>query len=212
MKKLILLLLITLLSSCASEKVSFEKVDEIFKNTGNYVELGFNNYTKYIDYYQPSDLFENESDFLSYSFKYNNSSIVMNVNIAGVIADELYDGNLFNEGFFDKNTLVYSKSGEYLNVDGNNVPFKYYIYDYKDKYLLYFYSQDLIIYSYCNVADVENISMKILYLAKDSSIDKEAILADFSNKDIIDYHRKQVDLFETTLPVNGRVDELMVDN
>lgn len=188
------------------------RLDEIFAQSTSDVEPGFNNYTSYIDYYMPSDMMEESSDYLSFVFDYNRSKIVLNVNVAGVLSNKYYSGNILNEGFFSEDKIFYGVSGKFKNVDNEENEYHYNIYEYEGKYLEYFYSKDLIVYGYCTKADIVNSSLKILTLAKDSSVDRNRIVTNFSSKDVIDYQRKQVDLFETTLPVNGRVDELIVDN
>lgn len=210
MKKIFALLLGLLLCACSSNVNINEQLDRVFSDTTEIIRQ--NNFSKFIDYYCPSDLMEDESNKLTFSFMYNDSRVVVNVNISGIINNVYYkDKIIFNEGFFDDSKLFYSLDGKYVNANDIENNFQYSVYEYKDKYLLYFNSNELIAYSYCDKNDIVPISSRIFVLAKSSSVKKQEIIANYSSKDVIDYHKVQVDLFESVLPVNGRLDDMMLD-
>ena len=199
-----------LLCGCSSNAGKIDdQLDEIFASAAEQTDYLVNNYSKYADYYRPSDLNETESDELSISFAYNESSIVMNINVAGIIEDRYYS-NTSSASFFDSDKKVYESSGRYMDVDGKSVAYDYAVYEYDDYYLSCLESGKVTIYSHCAKADIVPVSSRILLLAKGVSLDADKIITDYSAKETIDYQRKQVDLFETVLPVNGRVDELII--
>ena len=48
-------------------------------------------------------------------------------------------------------------------------------------------------------------------MAKGVHVKEEEVIADYSLKDVIDYEKKQVNLFETIMPVNGNINDFLVD-
>ncbi|MBR4421082.1 MAG: hypothetical protein IKS69_00935, partial [Erysipelotrichaceae bacterium] len=54
------------------------------------------------------------------------------------------------------------------------------------------------------------VSSRILLMAKGISISNDDIIANYSSKDVVDYHKKQVNLFETVMPVNGVVNDFLI--
>ena len=211
MKKICVLLLCLLLTACTYNEYDISKLDDIFiDNTSN--DIKANNYTKYIEYYLPSDINEDECNQLSYSFNIEDDKIIMNINISDIFNDEYYDeAILTDEGFFDEDKLIYSKQGEFININNEDIKYLFKAYGYDDKCLLYMVSGEVTIYGYCVKDRIVLLSNKIYQLAKGCNVHNDKIIADFSSKNVIDYNKSPVNLFEPLFPTDGRVDDMMVD-
>ncbi len=171
-----------------------------------------NNYTDYVDYYLPSDMQEYDCNEISHSFMFNHSMVIMDVNIAGIINARYYkDVHIADEGFFDKNKLCFRRESSFVKADGTEYPYLCDVYDYEDDYLLYFTCEDAIFYAYARKEDLVPLCSRILLIAKSMNVDHTDIIADFSFKDVIDYQKKQVNLFETIMPVNGNINDFLLD-
>ena len=206
-----MLLLCLILSACTSSENVYEQIDKIFENDGINETYRKNTYSKYIDYYVPSDIHEFQSGFLSSAYDYNNSKLIMNINISGIVNQKYFSDNPFStEGFFDENKLTYEKKGLYANSGGKLTEYIYQIFQYEDYYLTYFYSQDVILYGYCTKSDLAGMSSRILLMAKGANVKTDDILNNFTSRDVIDYEKKQVNLFETIMPVNGNINEFII--
>lgn len=212
MKKLLIVLLCLILTACQRSSDLSTKLEKIFAD-GNAPEMiRNNNYSPYIDYYVPSDLFEYGSDNIAVRFNYNNSAIIMDVNVAGIISDTYYPQEAYSDvGFFDREKLVYEKRGTYFNGFGEECDYLYSLYEYEDRYLPYFCSRDVIFYGYASRADVIPVSSRIFLMAKMAQVRNNEIIAAFSSKDVIDYEKKQVNPFEIIMPVNGNINEFLVN-
>ena len=199
------------MASCQRSININESLDKVFSSQKDLdLKASKNNYTNYIDYYCPSDLFEIDSDGLSYVFRFNDSSLIMNINIAGIINSRYYDiYNLVDEGFFDSSKLVYERNDVYF-TEVEDKEFSYRLYKQDDIYLIYFLTNEMVFYALANEDDLIPLTEKILFLTKTANIKEDAVIANYSNKDIIDYEKKQVNLFETTMPVSGKIDELLI--
>lgn len=211
MKRLILLVLVLLLCGCSvsTSNVTYE-LDKLCAETMNSVYYYSNNYTDIMEYYIPSDLQEMDANDYSVQFAYEDSKVVMNVNIAGVIANRYYEYSNDRESLFDPGKLFYSNEGTYTDSDQKAFSYKLNVYTYGDNYLIEFSSKNLKIYGYTNLSDLVPLCSRIFVLAKGAYVREDVIIANYSSKEVIDYHKKQVDLFESILPVNGRIDELLV--
>ena len=211
MKKIIAFLLCILLCGCASKIDIQNRLDEVFAEDGSARFFRKNNYSRYIDYYVPSDTYETKVDTLSSNYEFSNARIVMNVNVSGIISAKYYPEKVFlDEGVFDSSRLVYEKTSEYLNSNEEYNPYRYQVYEYEDRYLVYFLSRDLVFYGYCDGYDLDGISSKILTIAKSADVKRDDVVANFSSKDVIDYEKKQVNLFETIMPVNGNINDFLL--
>ncbi|MBO7677740.1 MAG: hypothetical protein J6S49_09565 [Erysipelotrichaceae bacterium] len=211
MKKIVILLMCLIMCSCASRVDIQNKLDEVFAKEGVRQIHRKNNYSDYIDYYVPSDIQEVSVDALSSSYEFNNARLVFNINVSGIISSKYYPDTIFrDEGFFDPNRLVYQHEGEYLDSDDELNQYRYSVYQYDERYLTYFLSKDLIFYGYCDEYDLVGVSTKILMMAKAANVKDEDVVANYSSKDVIDFEKKQVNLFETIMPVNGNINDFLI--
>lgn len=201
-----------MLSGCMAKGDLKDELDAVFSADSEIQVIRRNNYSSFIDYYVPSDTGELDGTKLSSSFTYNESKFVMDINVSGIINGRYYrDVRLTDEGFFDKNKLVYSRKGNYLDSDGGSHDYIYNVYEYDNRYLSYFASKELVFYGYATDSDVVNLSSRILLMAKGATVRENDIIASYSSRNEIDYEKKQVNLFETIMPVNGNVNDFLVD-
>ena len=171
-----------------------------------------NNYTNYADYYLPSDMQEYDCNEISHVFVFNRSKIIMDINIAGIINAKYYSNvRISDEGFFDKDKICFQRDSSFLKTDETEYPYICNVYEYEDDYLLYFVCEDAIFYAFTNKEDLVPLCSRILLIAKSLNVNHTDIVADFSFKDVIDYQKKQVNLFETIMPVNGSINDFMLE-
>lgn len=212
MKKIFIIVLCLLLCSCANKNTLEESLDLILDNPAK-LNIRQNNYTNYLDYYLPSDLFEEDASELSFTFYNDNTKIITNLNVAGIIENKYYrEYMLKDEGFFDNEKNVYSKKATYINASNSELEFVYNLYKYDDIYLVHFYSTDVNAYAMCDYDNIVFTTQKIFQIAKGIDVNYDAIITNYSSKDVIDYQKKQIDLFNNAFPINGRIDDLMIDS
>lgn len=213
MKKLIILVLCLSLTACASindENSIFDSLNNYFSSSVEDNNLRFNHTSDTFTYYLPSDVFELDSNKNAIILSFNNSTIIMNLNIASIIASSgLEHAIIKDDGFFDNNKVIYSYTSKYINADDINTDFIYNLYKDSDKYLINFVSSDLNFYVTCPYNDVLNVTSRILRIARSTSIDREVIINSYSNKNTIDYDKKQINLFEYSMPSSGLLSELV---
>ena len=201
------------LYGCAQSLDLETELDQVFSAELVQEKVRRNNYSRYLDYYLPSDLHEVEGDMLTNYFSYNDSCFIMDVNISGIVNDRYYpDQKPGDEGFFDEQRLVYYRAGTYRDNEGNEREYQYKVYGYDGEYLSYFFSKDLIFYGYATPDDIVPMSSRILLMAKGTIVREDDVAAGYSLKNEIDYEKKQVNLFETIMPVNGNVNDFFVSD
>lgn len=212
MKKLIIILLVLFLSGCSTYLDLDASLDEAFSKEKTNLDIRDNCVVTYYDYFLPNDLVEYDYKDNVLLLGFNNSNIILNLNIPSIINDEYYkDYVAKDEGFFDEDKLVYSHIGTYTDLRNREQDYFFRLYQYDGRYLLHLMSMTVNIYSSCNKYDVEPIASKMLLLARTIKVDYDDVIADYSTKEVIDYEKKQVNLFDLVVPVNGKVEELLID-
>lgn len=212
MKFIKVLLIIFLLSGCSNiydQNIKTydlnSELDDIFSNT-NKSEALLNNYSKYMDYYLPYEVEEDSCDSLSSVYTLGNGKLVMNINVSGII-----NGKYSDDGFFDENKKIYSSISYFVNRDDNNEKYTFCLYQYEDDYLLYFIDKEIIFYGYTYSNEVVLMAQKIFDIAKSISISDEDVIDAFSSSETIDYQKTYVNLFQTVMPTEGRIDEFIIE-
>ena len=215
MKKVFLALIVLLcLSGCTniSDEDVITQTDKVFKEIDEIGTYRFNNTMPYYSYYLPSDMSEEPLDSDSIVIKYNDSKVIMNLNINGIINKRYYNSHyLEDEGLFDSNNLIYENKGSLKGSDNYKKQFILRLYKFDNIYILDLTSSDMDYCGTASKADIRNLVKHLLTIIKNTSVSYEDVLLNFSNKDVIDYQKKQVDLFDSMLPVNGELSSMLTD-
>jgi len=211
MKKFFILLLLICLFGCAAPYEISEGLDEVFASDEELLDFRQNNKTPYYNFYLPSDMYEMDGENNNTVLGYNDSRIIVNINVSSIVNSKYYqDYVLKDEGFFDENKLVYYHEGNYINTKQESIKYFFKVYEYNKQYLLHMNSQMVNVYAYSKQADVKQTTAKILLISKCLEVNVENVMANYSTKDVIDYQKKQINLFDLILPVDGKLEEIFI--
>lgn len=211
MKKIVIFIIFLLLTGCTNN--ANRDLDDAFINENIDLNVRPNNSLTYYRYYLPSDVFEQDYEENTVLLKYENSNIVMNLNVASIINSEFYEEYaLKDEGFFDDYKLSYEHFGTYLDIDNNLIDYFYRVYEYEDDCLVHLMSKNMNFYASTIKDNLYDLTSKLLIIAKTCEVNNVDVISAYSSKSVIDYQKKQINLFDLVLPVNGKLDELILDN
>lgn len=213
-KKIFLFLVLFLLSACVSNDDTSLKndLDNFFEKVEDIVTYQTNNDMTFYSYYLPSSMGEEDVDSDSITLKYNDSKIIMNLNVADIINAQYYDEQyLSDDGFFNEDYLFYEKSGSYMSIDEKEKQYIYRLYKYDEEYVLYLKTSDMNYYGNVKVSDIRDVTSELFVIAKSTKVNNEEVINIYSNKEIISFQKKQIDLFDTVLPNNGELSDMLID-
>ena len=208
---LLLCLVLTVCKVINADDISYE-LDDIFDNVAIIGDYRSNNQMNYYDYYLPSDMAEEEIDSDSIVLKYNNSRIIMNLNINGIINKKYYsDIPLDNDDFFVDDYLLYENEGKLDTFDGLSQRYIYKLYTYNDQYVINLITSYMNYYGSVDITDINSVTKHLLTIAKNTQVNIEYVIKDYSNIDVIDFQKKQIDLFDARIPASGELQEMLID-
>lgn len=169
-----------------------------------------NNFSEYVSYYLPSDMSEIDSDFTTFTFRYNDSIILYNINIADLINNKYYPEEILKgkDYFYDKDYLLLSQTGNIETSNGNR-DYLVEVYEIENEYLISFSDLDSQIYAYSTKGDVVQVLRHIFILARFANVDEEKVITNFSDKDVISSTRKTIGLFNYVYPSSGYLSDLI---
>ena len=211
-KKVFVLICLFLLCGCtATAEIDIQRqLDSIFLRSGESTRFPRNNETEYFSYYLPSDMRETGYDDMGVSMEYGDAKIFFNVNTAGIIGAKYYNVSMISDGFFSEKDRVYHHNGSYSDSDQILYPYTIDVYQKGDQYYLYFNSRNVEIYGVSLKGDLIETARHILVFARGAKVETDKVIQAFSHKGVIDYQKKQVDLFEKIVPANGVIGELII--
>ena len=213
-KRSLIFLLCLFLVGCnqsADIKTSLDAIISEEVNNGDIYRQDHN--SVYFSYYLPSDIYIIEASRNVSILSFNQDRILMNLNITSIIADQ----NKTKNGFFEstisykKDYLIYQNKGIYRDYDDIECHYDFEVYEINEHYLLNLKTDDMCYYAYTTIDNVELLTKRLFSLAESMSMNRELIISDYSNFDAIDYRRQQINLFETIIPQEGKVEDIIVD-
>lgn len=212
MKKIFVLLCLFIFTACNNSNINVN-LDYLFSSIDTISKYTANNTLKFYSYYLPSDVGEEEVNSDSITLKYGESTIIMNLNIADIINNKYYSDSLVDdEGFYNKDNLIYEKTGTYKVSDNLSKKYLYKLYDYDEYYALYLKTNDNIFYGNVAKGEVKEVTRQLLIITKSIEVNDELVISTYSSKDTIDYQKKQIDLFNYSMPTSGTLSEMLTDD
>ena len=198
--------------SIASKDDISGELDAVFSNNSVPKNIRQNNAVGDFSYYLPSDMSDGECDYTGCIMNYGNSKILMNLNISSIINSKYYsNSSLADEKIFDDKNLVYEKKGIFINIDSLDKGYYLRLYDYGKYYQIHFATTDMNFYAYAYLNNVVETVKHIFLVAKSVSVKNNEIIGKYSNKEVIDYQKKKLNLFEYIIPTDGKIDDLLID-
>lgn len=209
MKKFFVCILVLLLTGCYSTSDINNEISSAFSELSNReFNLRHSNYKDYYAFYLPRSISNIKSEDTFNVFSFNDHMIVLNLDIATIINEKYYTSvTNAKEFIFDDEYLVYS--------DYNIFYDDYYrlnVYEYNDYFLIKLNMNGVNMMSCIKLPLVKDVLMNMLIIAHSVEIDEKAVVENYSAKDVIDYTKEQVDLFEIIVPKDGRLEELINNN
>ena len=216
MKKILAALcLFMILSGCKTSdpeqlNSDLDAVFSVLEESGTY---RVNNMMEHYSYYLPSDMSEEALDSDAIVLRYGDVRAGMNLNISGIVNARYYPEHVLeDEGLFAEENMAYRKEGTYTDYDGISKNYIYSLYRYEDTYIISLLSNDMSYYASTDEFRVREVTAHLLTIMKNTSVATDEVASIYANKDIIDYRKKQIDLFDVGLPDNGAISSLLVDD
>ena len=213
MKNLLIVLLLVLMCGCSSNGTNITNdLDVLLSDTNKITSNHPNNSLEYYDYYLPSDMGEVSFEQESLVLKYLDNKIVVNININDIINNKYYpEQYLTNSSLLDQNKLVYSNGGKYLTIKDIERDYILNLYQNNEYYVIELITSDLT-YITSSKSYVKDIVKHLFTIARSVDLDEDLIINNYSDKNVVDYKKKQIDLFDSTRPTSGNLSELLIGN
>ncbi len=235
MKKIVLIVLMLFITGCTSQGQSFvhDSIQSIFTKQYsdsqiedlmddailNALALNVsddqNNVKPFYSYYLPSNIGKKYSDQIGSIFLSNNQEIVMNIDVSNVIIERYFSAtanSTFSSTGYSED-VIYSHTDDYLNYNNETVSFNVKIQKIDEyNYFMVLQSDFFVFYSCTEAGYLPFIIEDMIVISRSTKVNTENVLASYSNKEIMDYQSTTGDLFDSKVPVDGLLQEMLEDD
>ncbi len=173
--------------------------------------LTANHNHRYYSYYLDPQIGRIDSMLTSNVFTYNGVRFIMNLNTSRVINKEYYDPDS-DEIQIDAE-LAAENTGTFTNILDKEDKYTVKVYRTgQDIYTVCVYNDSVSLYAMCRDYEVADTASAMLSVLCTVQVNKQKVVADFSNKRKIDYQREPLELFQFIAPESGAIQELFPDS
>ena len=211
MKKYLICILLVLLCGCSSNSSLDESLDSLLNNVDSISTNRPNNTLVYYSYYLPSDMGQEDGDdcvILSFL----DSKIIMSLNVKEIINNKYYQSSYMQgSALFNQDYLIYTKQGSYSTLSNQSKDYIYRLYKINESYVIELETSDLSFLAYGD-SNIKDLSRHLFIIAKSVNVDTDLLISAYSSKSVVDYQKKQIDLFDSIKPTTGSLSDLLTND
>lgn len=162
-------------------------------------------------YYLPPEIGRLSGNEAGNLFCWNGTMFVMNLNVSDVLRETYFQEAPEEEPVLDREAAVFSLDGTYEDSAGGIGNFRIMIHDLGGVYSCDVRTDKADFFAVTDLVTAVTLPAKMLRIARSMRTDTQAIAAAFSTKSAVSYEARRIQLFENLAPVNGTIDELLID-
>ena len=211
MKKYLVCILLILLCACSNSLSLTDSLDGLLNSVDSLSTNRANNTLTYYSYYLPSDMGQEDGDdCLILSFL--DSKTIMSLNVKEIINNKYYQSEYMKSAsLYNQDNLIYTKQGTYTTLNNETKDYIYRLYQINDSYVIELETSDLSFLAYSN-SNIKDLSRHLFIIAKSVNVDTDLVINDYSSKNVVDYQKKQIDLFDSVKPTTGSLSDLLTND
>ena len=211
-KHILFILALFMLAGCTktagfSEEVLQEKLDAVMNEpvmTANYGK-------DYVSYYLQPRVGRRRADRVSNVFVLNRDTFYMTLDIASVINGRYYEDQPVSGENLPQEALISRVSGSF-GTEEAPVPYSICVYRIDDRFFVTYRGGNVSMAGSASEAGACEMAAEMLRIGRSVTVDREALIASFSRKELITYQARKVELFTNIAPESGEIEELFSDH
>ena len=216
MKKIwIVLLLVTTLSACQDVNIPLaQRYEQALTEALSMPIAKHRSMNRSLfSYYLPLHMGRKTSTTTSAQFKTQAQTIVLSLDIINILNQEYYrDLNNPIRSALRKDNAVFVQDGYFGRFDGVRVPFLVIASQLSDHWVFVQIQTDTFILSSIHPQSISaNLLIDMMSIARTTQVNRDLIIAQYSNRDVITYQRENLNIFSQIAPESGTVIDMITD-
>jgi len=201
------LAVLLLLSACKSKPISFS--EPLHRSLSRPLPFGTNYSKPYYKYYLPPNVGVKSSTEIGSLLSIEQSEIMMNLKVSRVVALSYSDHDLKLEDLMDEKENLFQEGGHYLDVNDQERMFLFTVYEVKkERYLFVLENERVELVSIVDNNNAAYILENMMLILRSIDVNDALIVANYSNKEIVEDKTIHEDFFEHAVPESGNLIEM----
>ena len=201
MRKRFLALLVALvvLSGCqVSKDTLVENLDAILDEaTMTSISSEVNMNKGLMSYYLQPSIGRKESNATNSVFIMNGNDVILNIDVASIVSQKYYASSGEIRDLGSLGTEIYKKKGVFISSTDLIRDYQYRLFEVADdEYGILLQTSNVIMVAVVPLGDVYNVSSEMMTLIRGCRIDEEAVVAAYSQKELINYQKEILEMDE----------------
>lgn len=192
-----IILSVFLLSACASDKTT----EEILSSSlGRPLPIGLNHNKGLFKYYVAPDMGIKSSNNISSIIKIGDSDIMLRLNVSNIIT-KFYDNEKKYE--FSDDERVKRYDGTYLDRDDVRQFYVLYEIEMNNRKAVVLENESVALMGLISSVEYEYVLSNMMTIMRSVDVQEKAVVARYSNKEVIEYNSFHEEFFEQKIPESG---------
>ena len=210
MRRIILLMMALMLCGCSASQSLQQRLSERCRQAESLtINVRPDNVKKLYSYYAEPSVGRRDSTVSGNLFVMDHQEFVMNLNIADIVNQQLYDQPA-GESFSHYDHWLAREQGEFTDVNGNAQTYKVAIAPAERGQVFVFCQTPYFTFSgLSNETSAPDLAQQMIKMARTAIVNEEEVLQSYSLKNQISYVKKNLNLVEEQIPESGRLEEMM---
>jgi hypothetical protein len=158
-------------------------------------------------YYREPSVGRISSDVTSNTFLMDGVKFVMNLRVSSIINQKYYADAPDSSTLMNMEQIAES-TGTFLDYTGSEHPFRVTLYQLAEQIYVYTVTDQVEFFAIASGLQALQTAETMVRMARSVRVDNDAVIAEYSGRQTIDYSRKRLELFQNIVPENGVIEEL----
>ncbi len=205
MKRLFLsLMILSALSGCVVNPNSIDQavIESLKQAEREEISSNVNHTGSIFSYYLPSYIGKVQSTESSLVMSVHQERLVMNVDVISVVHASV-DSEL--RTMFSVKEALFNYTSSFVDLKGFNQTYQLIVYPYNAKYFILLQTPEVIMSSQASLGNVMDIAYEMLKFVRTVSVSKQDVINAFSNREILNYQKTDLNMFAQLAPESGTV-------
>lgn len=162
-----------------------------------------------MSYYLQPSIGRRESNATNSVFLISGNEVVLNIDVASIISQKYYGDQATLRDVDTFSNRIFEKEGVFVSSSDVVRDYRYRLYELTDKqYGILLQTSNLLAVAVVPLGEVYTVSFEMMMLVRGCRIDEEAVASRYSQKELINYQKETLEIFEKIYPENGLLSEM----
>ena len=163
----------------------------------------------FMSYYLQPSIGRKESNATNSVFTICGNDVIMNIDVSSIVSQKYYASSSDIRNIGSMGNEIFTKKGVFISSTDLVRDYQYRLFELNDaEYGIILQTSNIIMISVVSLGDVYNVSSEMMTLIRSCRVDEEAVVSAYSQKELINYQKETLEIFDKVYPESGTLLEM----